>query len=1052
MYHRLLVLVLCLFATPLLSQEAVAPNDYFDVVKARNIGPFRGGRANAASGVSGDPLTYYMGNTGGGVWKTEDAGQHWSNISDGFFGSSSIGAIAVAPTDPNIVYCGTGEHAVRGVMTSSGDGVYKSTDAGKSWQHVGLKATGHISRIIIHPRDPNIVFVAAQGALYGDTEERGIFKSTDGGASWEKVLYVDERTGCSELDIDLNNPLIMYATMWEYGRRPWKVISGGEGSGVYKSVDGGESWETIHSGLPEEKGKMAISIAQSNPDKLYLLVESDSQKEKGGLFVSNNAGKSWSRVSDDHRLIQRAWYYTEVFADPQNEHMVYVLSAPMLRSIDGGKNWERLSGTHGDYHDLWINPENPRNMVVSNDGGAAITFNRGKSWSRQDNMSTAQFYRVNVDNSFPYRVYGGQQDNTSVRIASQEFNSGGIGFRSWDASAGGESAFLAFDPDDPRYVLGGSYLGTIEVLDTEAKTSTSVMAAPIQYLGLPAREMRYLYNWNAPIIWSKHEPNTYYHAAQYLLRTRDMGVTWEEVSPDLTRNQDEFQGNGGGPYTNEAVGAENYGTISYVVESPHEAGVIWTGSDDGLVHLTRDGAENWTNVTPKGLEECLINAIEVSPHDPATAYIATTRYKFNDHTPAIYVTKDYGKSWKKISNGIPQGAFTRVVREDEDRPGLLYAGTETGLYASWDSGANWTSLQLTLPVTPITDLIVRHGDLVVATAGRGFWIVDDLKLLADYQPEMNKLHAYQPEDAMLIGGYSPLNGNSKNFDGMHPFQGVNPASGVVAYYHIPQETDSSELTLDILNEAGQVVRTYTSSPETFKEWAGGPSSPKALPAATGLNRFVWDMRHEPLRGVNGVYIEGSYRGHKVPPGKYTLRFRQGEAESSTSVNIRPNPLTKLTAEDYAAYDAYLNKMATELNAMHDLVNNMDRTAQQIERVLEDIPKNEANAPLREEAQALLSRLKAWDSTMVQRKAKAYDDVENYVNGFTADYIFLKNQSENDRPVITKPSQDRLKELEAEWQKQDQAARVLLNQDVEALNQQLMEKGIGAIRVKRNDGA
>ncbi|MEM9930976.1 MAG: glycosyl hydrolase, partial [Bacteroidota bacterium] len=613
--------------------------------------------------------------------------------------------------------------------------------------------------------------------------------STDGGKTWKKVLYVNERTGCSELDIDHSNPLIMYATMWEYGRRPWQVISGGDGSGVYKSVDGGETWATIQNGLPKELGKMAISVAQSNPDKIYALIESDSQKEKGGLFVSNNAGESWYRVSGDHRLIQRAWYYTEVFADPQNENMVYVLSAPMLRSIDGGKTWERLGGTHGDYHDLWINPDNPKNMVVSNDGGAAITFNRGKSWSRQDNMNTAQFYRVNVDNSFPYRVYGGQQDNTSVRIASQEFKSGGIGFRSWDASAGGESAFLAFDPDDPRYVLGGSYLGTIEVMDTKEKTSTNVMAAPIQYLGLPAREMRYLYNWNAPIIWSKHEPNTFYHAAQYLLRTKDMGRTWEEVSPDLTRNQDEFQGNGGGPYTNEAVGAENYGTISYVVESPHEAGVIWTGSDDGLVHLTKDGAKTWQNVTPKELKECLVNAIEVSPHDPATAYIATTRYKFHDHTPAIYVTHDYGKSWKNISKGIPDGAFTRVVREDEDKKGLLYAGTETGLYASWDEGENWTSLQLNLPVTPITDMIVRHGDLVIATAGRGFWILDDLKLLGNYQPDLDKLHAYQPEETMLLASYSPLNGNSSKFDGMQSFTGVNPASGVVAYYHIPEDKD-----------------------------------------------------------------------------------------------------------------------------------------------------------------------------------------------------------------------------------------------------------------------
>lgn len=1018
----------------------------------RNIGPFRGGRANAATGVLGDPLTYYMGNTGGGVWKTDDAGQHWKNISDGFFGSSSIGALAVAPTDANIVFCGTGEHAVRGVMTSSGDGVYKSTDAGKTWKNVGLKSTGHIARIIIHPRDPNTVFVAAQGALYGDTEERGIFKSTDGGTTWKKVLYVNERTGCSELDIDRTNPLIMYATMWEYGRRPWAVISGGEGSGVYKSVDGGETWLPIQKGLPKELGKMSIAVAQSNPDKVYALVESDSQKELGGLFVSSNAGASWSRISGDHRLIQRAWYYIELFVDPENENMVYVLSAPMLRSIDGGKTWEVMGGTHGDYHDLWINPDNPKNMVVSNDGGAAITFNRGDSWSRQDNMSTAQFYRVNVDNTFPYRVYGGQQDNTSVRLASRELNSGGIGFRSWDASAGGESAFLAFDPDDPRYVLGGSYLGTIDVLDTKTNTNTNVMAAPIQYLGLEARQMKYLYNWNAPIIWSAHEPNTYYHAAQYLLRTKDLGLTWEEVSPDLTRNQDKYQGNGGGPYTNEAVGAENYGTISYVIESPHEAGVIWTGSDDGLVHVTRDGTKSWQNVTPQDLPESLINAIEVSPHDPATAYLAATRYKFNDHRPMLYVTRNYGKTWMNISKGIPDGAFTRVIREDEKVKGLLYAGTETGLYVSWNEGAKWTPLQLNLPVTPITDLMLRHDDLIVATAGRGFWVMDDVGLIRQYQPEQQSLHAYRPEDVLRVNSYSPLDGDASDFDGMDALEGVNPAAGVVAYYHIPEGVDSTELMLDIKNSAGEIVRTYSSTKTDVRKWDGGPSPEAILPAEAGLNRFVWDLRHEPLRGVEDVYIEGSYRGHKVPPGKYTLHFRQGDAAAETEVTIHPNPALDHSPEEYAAYDAYLKKMAAELNAMHDLVNNMNTTTRQLEGILNELPRTEANTELRAKATTLLQQLKDWDATMVQRKAKAYDDVENYVNGFTADYIFLKNQSDHDQPVITQPSRDRLKELDALWAELEQAARLLLNEEVEKLNQELWKQGVGALRVKVKGGA
>ncbi|MEM6700372.1 MAG: glycosyl hydrolase, partial [Bacteroidota bacterium] len=445
------------------------PNEYFQAVKWRSIGPFRGGRSVCASGVLGDPLTYYMGTTGGGLWKTTDAGQHWNNISDGYFKTGSVGAVAVSASNTNIIYCGMGEHAPRGVMTSYGDGVYKSNDAGKTWKHLGLEATQQIARIVIHPTDPDILYVAAQGALHGNSKERGIYKSVDGGETWKKVLYVNDRTGCSELSMDTQNPLVLYAAMWEHQRLPWQVISGGEGSGLYKSVDGGETWKLLNEGLPKEKGKMAISVCPSNSEKVYALIESDSNQEKGGLFVSNNAGKSWSRVSKDHRLVQRAWYYTEVFTDPENENMVYVLSAPALRSIDGGKTWERLSGTHGDYHDLWINPKNPRNMVIANDGGAAITFNRGKTWSTQSNMPTAQFYRVTVDSLFPYNIYGGQQDNTSIKIASRALGAWGITSAHWSPSAGGESAFLAFDPNDPRYVLGGSYLGTINILDTKSK-------------------------------------------------------------------------------------------------------------------------------------------------------------------------------------------------------------------------------------------------------------------------------------------------------------------------------------------------------------------------------------------------------------------------------------------------------------------------------------------------------------------------------------------------------------------------------------------------------
>ena len=689
-----LLLVLAAVAPELPAQTAPSAttgmDSVFAPVKWRSIGPFRGGRSVAATGVVGDPKTYYMGTTGGGLWKTGNMGISWRNVSDGYFRTGSVGAVTVAPGDANVVYVGMGEHAVRGVMTHSGDGVYRSTDAGKTWKQSGLEATRHIARIVVHPKDPDVVLVAAQGTLFAPSPERGVFKSTDGGATWKKVLYVDERTGAAELSMDPTNPRILYAAMWEHGRLPWQVISGGPGSGLYKSTDGGDSWERMTEGLPEKMGKMAIAVSPSNPEKVYALIESESEGEDRGLYLSSDAGESWSRVTGEPRLVQRAWYYIELFVDPQDEDRIYVLSAQALRSDDGGKTWEEWQGMHGDYHDMWINPADPDNFIVADDGGAVVTFDGGESWSSQANMPTAQIYRINVDNRFPYRIYGGQQDNTSVVIASRELASGGITTASWSWSAGGESAFLAFDPDNPRFVVGGSYQGTIDVLDTEASASTNVMAAPIQYLSMDAKDLKYRFNWNAPIIWSRHEPNTFYHGAQVLLKTSDLGKSWREVSPDLTRNEKEKQGRPGVPFTNEGVGAENYGTLAYIAESPHEPGVIWTGSDDGLVHLTRDGGTTWANVTPKGLAECLVNAIEVSPFDKGTAYIATTRYKFNDHTPGLYKTTDYGKTWTKIDRGIPNGAFTRVVREDDERRDLLFAGTELGLYISWNGGQDWS--------------------------------------------------------------------------------------------------------------------------------------------------------------------------------------------------------------------------------------------------------------------------------------------------------------------------------------------------------------------------
>lgn len=1039
------LIILTLILSQALTGISQNLDSVFKNVKYRSIGPFRGGRSNTATGVVNDPLTYYMGTTGGGVWKTEDAGMQWNNISDGFFKTGSVGAVAVSESDPNIVYVGMGEHAPRGVMSSYGDGVYKSYDAGKTWKHMGLEKTQQISRIVIHPKNPNIVLVAAQGAIHGATKDRGIYKSTDGGETWKNVLYIDENTGCSELSMDMHNPMVMYAAMWHNLRLPWKVISGGPGSGLYKSTDGGETWKEMTNGLPKEMGKMAIAVSRANSEKVYALIESDWEKELGGLYVSEDAGKNWSQISDDHRLIQRSWYYIEVFPDPQNEHTVYVMCASALRSIDGGKTWETIDGPHGDYHDLWINPNNSKNMVIADDGGAGVSFNRGESWSTQANMPTAQFYRINVDNNYPYRIYAGQQDNSSVRIESMALGAWNISEKNWSRSAGGESAFLAFDPDDPRYVLGGSYLGTIEVLDTYSGGSTSIMAAPIQYLGRDSKDMKYRYNWNAPIIGSKHEPGTYYHGAQLLLRTRDMGATWEEVSPDLTRNEKEKQGKMGGPYTNEAVGAENYGTLAYVIESPHEKGVIWTGSDDGYVQLTRDGGKTWTNVTPKGLTECLVNAIEVSPHDPGTAYIATTRYKFNDHTPSMYKTTNYGKTWTNISQGIPYGAFTRVVREDDVRKGLLYAGTETGIYISWNDGVKWQPLQLNLPITPIMDLKVKENDLVVATSGRSFWILDDLTLLRQYKADNNTFTLFKPEDLIYGNWGSGMNGT--NPTGTDPFTGVNPANGVVVYYNLPKLADSVELVMEIKDSTGKLVNRLSSKKDpSFQTYPGGPRPEQTIPKEKGINRLVWNTRYPTMVGAPTAYIEGNFSGHKAPPGSYTMTLTYGDKQQKTDFKILPNPLYKVDVAAYHEQHVFMMGMEQALSDMHTRVNTILKMRNQIEEAMKKMGDDAKYATLKKEGKALTEKMRLWDEDMVQRRSKAYDDVENFPNKFTANYIFVINESDSSIPLVKQSSKDRLNELTKEWNALDARAKSIMESEVPAYTKKLWDAGIGAVWV------
>lgn len=1032
--------------TVVIAQEA---ERYFEPLKYRNIGPFRGGRSVGSSGVINDPLTYYMGTTGGGLWKTIDAGQRWDNISDGFFKTGSVGAVTVSESNPNIIYVGMGEHAIRGVMTSYGDGVYKSINAGKTWTYIGLKNTQQISRIVVHPSNPDIVYVAAQGAINGSTKERGIYKSIDGGKTWKNVLFVNDMTGASELSMDMNYPEVLYAAMWHHKREPWVVISGGEGSGLYKSTDSGETWRQIHNGLPKEKGKMAIAVSRANSNKVYALIESDSNKDLGGLFVSNNAGEYWVQVSGDNRLTQRAWYYTEVFPDPNNENTVYVMSAPALRSIDGGKTWEIIRGPHGDYHDLWINPTNSNNMVISDDGGAGISFDNGVSWSTQANMSTAQIYRINADNMFPYNIYGGQQDNSSLKIKSMSLGGRGISHADWESSAGGESAFAGFDPDNPRYVMGGVYLGYIELLDTESKGSINIMAAPNQWLGREARNMEYLFNWNAPIIHSYHEKGTYFHCANKVLKTTDMGKSWVEFSPDLTRNIDQKQGNGGAPYTNEAVGAENYGTISYMIESPHEKGVYWTGSDDGFVFITKDNGASWHNVTPKALGETLVNAIDISPHDPATAYLATTKYKFNDYTPALYKTTNYGKTWENISGGIPYGAYTRVVREDQTRKDLLYAGTETGVYVSWNGGQSWESLQLNLPRTPITDLKVHHGDLIVSTSGRGFWILDDLGLLSQFNQEIKRkesLKLYVPESTFNGVWGSQLNTNNESFDGSDSFTGVNPANGFVIYYELPKLDEKVQVTMEIRDMKNELVNLISSeSDTTYRRWDGGPPPRAVITKNKGLNRFVWDLRHPTMLGIPDTYIEASFRGHRIKPGSYNIILKVEDKQVAVYTTLHENPLYDTNLINHDQYDVFMSSMEKTLNEMHQTVNSLFDVKSQLNKIM-TILKQSDNTTLADECFKLINAIDKWDQSMIQRKSKAYDDVENFPNKFTAEYIFLINQTEGSLSRVNDQNKKRKVELDKQWELLKSVALKFINFDIPDFNKKLWDYGIGAVMI------
>jgi photosystem II stability/assembly factor-like uncharacterized protein len=1012
----------------------------FQSLEWRNIGPFRGGRATTVAGVAGDPLTFYFGATGGGVWKTTDAGTTWNNVSDGFFKTGSVGAIEVAVSDPNVIYVGMGERCVRGVATASGDGVYKSTDAGKTWTHVGLDRTSQISAVRIHPSDPDLVYVAAQGSPYVGTEDRGIYRSKNGGRTWEKVLAGDAKAGASDLSMDPTNPRVLYAGFWDHQRLPWKVVSGGPGSGLFKSTDGGDTWEKLEKGLPEVMGKVAVAVSPADPNRVWAMIES----EEGGLYRSDDAGESWTMINGDRILRARAWYYIHVFADPQDAETVYVLNAPVMKSTDGGKSFGPLSVPHGDNHGLWINPNDNKMMINANDGGANVSFNGGQTWSTQSNQPTAQFYRVITDNRYPYWIYGGQQDNSSVAIASRTFG-GGIGRESWHAVGGCESAWVAFDPDDPKLTYATCIVGGIDEHNQENDSLRGVMAHDFFGLGMDARDMPYRFNWNAPVVASPHDPGILYHGGNKLLRSSDRGVSWEEMSPDLTRNEVEKQGAGGGPITNEAAGGEIYNTILYVVESPHEAGTIWVGSDDGLVHLTRDDGASWENVTPPRLEESMINAIEVSPHDPASAYIAVTRYKFGDFTPMIFKTDDYGASWRSIAPNLPPGSFVRVVREDPVRAGLLFAGTETGVQVSFDDGRNWQSLQLELPVVPITDLAIHDNDLIAATQGRAFWILDDLTPLQQLTAEVIAAgnHLFEPRLAYRLGG--------GGFALPRANLGTNPKDGVVLHYLLAEELeeDAEEtLELELMDAEGNVLRSVSSVAKP----PSGPSNPffsippTRLSTKAGMNRFVWDQRRDDLVSVPDLVSFGSLGGPTVPPGRYQARMTLGEAVMTASIEIAPDPRSEASLSGYDAQQELILMLAERVNEIHQTVLDLRQVKVQVEGLLGRIESLEAAETLEEAGDKVVEAIDALEQELVQPKSKTFQDIINFRNKLNMDYMDLMGKVDSTAPPINQGIERRLADIEGDWAEHLAERDRILAEDVAAFNELFAQHQIPAIIV------
>ncbi len=966
--HWVVFFLFAAFAVSAQKKETKAPTLTFDeklynALEWRSIGPYRGGRAAAVTGVPGKPNLYYMGATGGGVWKTNDGGNTWTNISDGFFGSS-IGSIAVSEWDNNVIYVGQGEGTVRGNV-SYGHGVWKSTDAGKTWSFSGLKESRHIPRIRIHPKNPDVVYAAVLGDLFKSSQERGVYKSEDGGKNWKRVLFANADAGAVDLCMDPNNPRILYASMWRIRRTPYSLESGGEGSAIYKSTDGGETWKNISANEGMPKGIWGISgvaVSPVNSNRVFAMIENDN----GGVYRSDDAGLTWKKMNDDRNLRQRAWYYTKIYADTKDEDMVYVMNVSYHRSKDGGKTFQSYNAPHGDHHDFWIAPEDNQRQAIADDGGAQISFDGGENWTTYENQPTAQFYRVVTDNHFPYRIYGAQQDNSTIRIAHRT-DGFSIGMRDWEPTAGGESGHIAVDPTNNDIVYGGSYDGLLTARNHATGEERNINAWPDNPMGHGAEGAKYRFQWNFPIFFSPHNPKKLYAASQHLHVSYNGGESWELVSPDLTRNDPSKLGPSGGPITKDNTAVEYYCTIFAVAESPYEKDLILAGSDDGLLHITRDGGKKWEKLSVTGMPEwTMVNSIEFDPFVKGGAYVATTSYKSGDSKPYLFKTKDYGKTWTKITDGIDLTHFTRVVRADQKRPGLLYAGTEFGMYISFDDGASWKPFQLNLPTVPITDLTIKNDNLIAATQGRSFWLIDDITPLhqLNQTAASSDVYLFKPMPSYR------MNGGQAGRRGQPKTEGVNHSNGVMIHYFL-KDTTKAVASLEILETSGKLIKKFASKPDK-------KAKEEELKLKPGMNKFVWNMRYPDAEGFDGLIMwAASLTGPKAMPGIYKAKLTVNGKSSETEFEILKDPRTSGSLADIKEQFDFSIAVRDKLTETNKAIKQIRTTREQINRVIEPMKGKEDMKDATELAKSILDEIKKIEEALYQTKNRSGQDPLNF---------------------------------------------------------------------------